>query len=256
MRVKLTLNALSEAAELPLNYQSSVAAMIYGALNQSSPDYAVGVHDFGYQTEGQTFRLFTFSRLHTRAASVRANKLALQDRSVTLQVSSPAPIFIQHLIAGLSHQPALHIGEAGFELTHTELIPPPIFRGQMAFRALSPITESVNGHEKHATFLGLTDDWSRVIGNNLTRKYRAFHGHDPKDQSMKWTWSESYIAKAEKQGARLSVLVDLHGIKIRGWLAPFVVEGSRELIELGYETGFGARNSMGFGMVEIDTWRT
>jgi CRISPR-associated endoribonuclease Cas6 len=35
---------------------------------------------------------------------------------------------------------------------------------------------------------------------------------------------------------------------VRGWLAPFTVEGSKALIELGYETGFGSRNSMGFGM--------
>jgi CRISPR-associated endoribonuclease Cas6 len=28
------------------------------------------------------------------------------------------------------------------------------------------------------------------------------------------------------------------------------VEGSTELIEIGYEAGFGARNSMGFGMAE------
>jgi CRISPR-associated endoribonuclease Cas6 len=46
------------------------------------------------------------------------------------------------------------------------------------------------------------------------------------------------------------VLADIHGTKIRGWLAPFTVEGSNELIRLGYETGFGARNSMGFGMAE------
>jgi CRISPR-associated endoribonuclease Cas6 len=39
------------------------------------------------------------------------------------------------------------------------------------------------------------------------------------------------------------------GIKVRGWLAPFAVEASKELIEIGYETGFGRSNAMGFGMV-------
>jgi CRISPR-associated endoribonuclease Cas6 len=30
-----------------------------------------------------------------------------------------------------------------------------------------------------------------------------------------------------------------------------VVRGSAELIEIGYEAGFGEKNSMGFGMVEM-----
>lgn len=47
------------------------------------------------------------------------------------------------------------------------------------------------------------------------------------------------------------MLTDIRGIKVRGWLAPFTVEGSPELIELGYEAGFGSRNSMGFGMAEV-----
>jgi CRISPR-associated endoribonuclease Cas6 len=38
---------------------------------------------------------------------------------------------------------------------------------------------------------------------------------------------------------------------VRGWLVPFRVEGSKELIELGYEAGFGKNNAMGFGMAEV-----
>ncbi|OYT33337.1 hypothetical protein B6U96_16165 [Archaeoglobales archaeon ex4484_92] len=31
----------------------------------------------------------------------------------------------------------------------------------------------------------------------------------------------------------------------------FGVKGDRKLIEFGYETGFGEKNSMGFGMVKV-----
>ena len=50
---------------------------------------------------------------------------------------------------------------------------------------------------------------------------------------MKWLWDENYIRKKETAGWRLSVLTDIHGIKVRGWLAPFMVEGSKELIQVG-----------------------
>ena len=46
-------------------------------------------------------------------------------------------------------------------------------------------------------------------------------------------------------------LVDYKGTKIRGVVAPFHVIGAPELIHIGYECGFGDKNSMGFGMVEV-----
>ena len=40
---------------------------------------------------------------------------------------------------------------------------------------------------------------------------------------------------------------------IRGTFAPFRLEVPRELIEVGYECGFGEMNSQGFGMVKISS---
>ena len=120
----------------------------------------------------------------------------------------------------------------------------------MAFRALSPITESFRNGQEHPRFLSLADDWSEIMQRNLLRKHEVLYGNPPEDQRFLWTWDKEYVARAEERGKRLSVLRDIRGIKIRGWLAPFMVEGSRALIELGYEAGFGARNSMGFGMAE------
>ena len=46
-------------------------------------------------------------------------------------------------------------------------------------------------------------------------------------------------------------LVDYKGIKIRGVVSPFHVIGAPELIHIGYECGFGDKNSMGFGMADV-----
>jgi CRISPR-associated endoribonuclease Cas6 len=120
----------------------------------------------------------------------------------------------------------------------------------MRFRALSPVTESVGEGQKHPRFLSPEDDWSEVVRRNLLRKYRALYGDEPADARLRFTWDAAYLADAARRGRRTSVLTDIHGIKVRGWLAPFEVEGSARLIETGYEAGFGSRNSMGFGMVE------
>jgi CRISPR-associated endoribonuclease Cas6 len=135
-------------------------------------------------------------------------------------------------------------------LAIAELVLAPEFKERMAFRALSPMTETIRAGEQHPSFLSLADDWSEIMQRNLLRKYEVLFGRQPDDTRLTFSWDKDYIASAERRGKRLSVLRDIRGTKIRGWLAPFVVEGSRELIELGYEAGFGARNSMGFGMGE------
>jgi CRISPR-associated endoribonuclease Cas6 len=168
-----------------------------------------------------------------------------------LQISSPVAEFVEHFVTGLFQSDSFQIAGARFTLESAETMCPPDFAERMSFRALSPITESVRDEQGRVRFLSLEDNWSEIIERNLLRKHHALHGHAPKNISLRWTWDQNYISETAKRGRRLSVLADIRGIKVRGWLAPFTVEGSRELIELGYETGYGSRNSMGFGMAEL-----
>lgn len=242
--------ALKELTELPLDYQYAVASLIYATLGSASTEFASNLHDIGYQMDGRSFKLFTFSRIRTIKARLVEESLLLEDPEIELQISSPVPEFIQHLVSGLSKHDTLQIAKGSFRLTHAELVLAPDFKEQMAFRALSPVTETFRGGQQHPTFLSLEHDWSEIMQRNLLRKHEVLYGYQPDDTRLIWSWDKEYIARAERQGKRLSVLRDVRGTKIRGWLAPFTVEGSQALIELGYEAGFGARNSMGFGMCE------
>lgn len=251
MRVRLTMTALRHRTELPLDYHHAVQSFIYATLASGSIEFAAKLHDVGYKTNGRTYKLFTFSRLQTTKASVDGHRLILESPNVRLLISSPVGEFIEQLVAGVSGGRELRIAGAMFQLAHIELMPPPVFQERMAFRALSPITETVRGEREHPSFLSLSDDWSEVLRANLLRKYEVLYGHQPDDQRFVWTWDKDYIARADQDGRRLSVLKEIHGINIKGWLAPFAVEGSKSLIEMGYEAGFGSRNSNGFGMCEL-----
>jgi CRISPR-associated endoribonuclease Cas6 len=251
MRVKLTLAALRQRAALPLNYQHAVASLIYAVLGQASAEFATRLHDEGFNDGGRSFKLFTFSRLDARSARIAGETLLLEDPAVSFQISSPVADFIEHFVEGLFRAETFRIADAAFRLEGVETLAPPDFTSRMRMRALSPVTEttSVEG-SKHARFLDLSDEWSEIVSRNLARKFRALHGREPADAILRWTWDRAYVADAGRKGRRLSKLTDIRGIKVRGWLAPFHVEGSRELIEIGYEAGYGSRNSMGFGMAE------
>ena len=250
MRVRLTLSALRREAELPLDYQYAVASLLYAALGRDSEEFATRLHDEGFSADGRTFRLFTFSRLETRRAEAAGDRLVLIDPTVSLHVSSPVTEFIEHLVAGLSRSGFLRLASAPFRLESAELLPPPAFAPVMRFRALSPVTESVDEGGRHARFLDPGDDWSEVVRGNLLRKHQALYGKGPQDTRLRWEWDTQYLAEVRGRGRRTSVLAEISGVKVRGWLVPFTVRGSEELIRMGYEAGFGSRNSMGFGMAE------
>jgi CRISPR-associated endoribonuclease Cas6 len=250
MRVKLTLTAFERATMLPLNYQHAVASMIYATLGQASTTFAARLHDTGFNTDGRNFKLFTFSRLTTARSRLVGDRLLLAEPTVYLQITSPVGEFVEHFVSGLFQCETFQIAGAQFRLAEAETLPAPVFTTHMRFRALSPITESVGEGQKHPRFLAPEDDWSEVIRQNLLRKHRALHASEPSDTNLCWAWDQAYLAAAARRGRRASALTDIRGIKVRGWLAPFTVEGSKELIELGYEAGFGSRNSMGFGMAE------
>lgn len=250
MRVKLTLQATKPTTVLPLNYNHAVASLIYDTLGQASTEFAARLHDEGFISDGRSFKLFTFSRLNVRRSRVKGNQLLLEDPTVTLQISSPVAEFVEHFVTGLFQAKSFHIAGSRFTLQQAETLPTPAFTERMSFRALSSITESVRDEQGGVRFLSPVDEWSEIIKRNLLRKYQALHGHAPSDERLIWTWNQSYLDEANRRGRRASALVDIRGIKVRGWLAPFTVEGSLELIEIGYEAGFGARNSMGFGMAE------
>jgi CRISPR-associated endoribonuclease Cas6 len=252
MRVKLTFSAIRQKTMLPLNYNHAVGSLIYRTLGNASEEFAALLHDEGFKAERRRFKLFTFSRLWMKRSRVVGDRLLLESPVVTLQVSSPVRDFIEHFVSGLFQSEVFNIAGAGFVLEQAETVAPPEISERMSFRALSPITESVRDEQNRVRYLGMNDDWSEVMQRNLVRKYIALHGREPLYDGLHWVWDEVYIAEQAKRNRRPSVLIEVNeGIKVRGWLVPFRVEGSKELIELGYEAGFGKSNAMGFGMAEV-----
>ena len=235
---------------LPLSYNHAVAGLIYRTIGNASEEFAARLHDEGFEADRRRFKLFTFSRLFARRSRVIGNRMMLESPEVSLQVSSPVGDFIEHFVSGLFQSEQFNIAGCEFALAEAETIAPPEFGERMSFRALAPVTESVRDEQNRVRYLNLEDDWSEIIGRNLVRKYEALYGRAPVCEGLHWEWDQVYIAEARKRNRRPSVLIEVSdGIKVRGWLAPFTIEGSKELIEIGYEAGFGKSNAMGFGMV-------
>ena len=250
MRIKLILTATQPNSFLPINSNHAIASLIYHTIGSSSHEFAKFLHEEGFAGDNRNFKMFTFSRPRPEHAQLVRDQYRLIKPTVELQISSPITEFVEHFVTGLFQAETFQLTGTQFTLQSAETLPMPEITQQMQFRCLSPITESVRDEQGRIRYLDINEDWSEIIGRNLLRKYQILHGQAPEDQRFKFEWDQAYLSDIAARGKRASALLDIRGVKIRGWLAPFTVEGSKELIELGYETGFGSRNSMGFGMAE------
>lgn len=252
MRINLVFRATDENASIPLNYNYAVSALIYKTIAESSPEFAQRLHEKGFVVGEKTFKLFTFSRIETKDAFVdfKSSRIFLNNPFIKLQVSSPIDEFLKNFVFGTFTKQTFRIDKSDFVLDSAETIEETEITEEMNFRALSPITQSIRNDKNETVYLLPKNAWSEAVTHNLQRKYEALYGKTLPFAKVEWKWNEAYFADERKQ-KKAEKLIDIKGIKVRGWLAPFSVKGDRELIKLGYETGFGNKNSQGFGMVEV-----
>ena len=250
MRIKI-LTDVGGRLTLPINYNHLLTGVIYRFLAESDPEYASFLHNQGYGAEPRRFKLFTFSQLMAERRRINGTQIHF-DSPLTWSVSSPVEDFLSHFANTLLSEGRLTLGKHRVQVQDVTIPRAPHFQSEMRFRCLSPVVMSTVRERdgKRSMHYCLPDDpaISDLIRQNLIRKHEVIHGHPPHDKTLTLQFDENYIAR--RQG-RVTRLIDFKGIKIKGIMCPFRVSGSRELIQIGYECGFGDKNSAGFGMVDI-----
>ena len=250
MRIQI-LADVGDGITLPVNYNHLLAGVIYRFLAESDPEYASFLHEEGYRAAEKRFKLFTFSQLMAERRRITGDKIHFRS-TLTWYVSSPVERFLSHFADTLLTEGRLSLAERQLPIKDVTIPRIPRFQSEMQFRCLSPIMMSTKRERdgKQVMHYCMPDDsaFSELIRQNLIRKHEAIHGRAPQDDPLSFAFDKTYINR--RQG-RVTRLIDYKGIKIRGIMCPFRVTGSPALIQIGYECGFGDKNSTGFGMVEI-----
>jgi CRISPR-associated endoribonuclease Cas6 len=264
MRLKLTLSQTKPVERLPINTGYLIASAIYATIAESSKAYAEWLHHEGYAIEDkpQNFKFFTFSNLDVPIREIHGNQLISKSRQCSFLISSPKDDFLQNLVTGLFHDGHLRLGPAMFQKKLIETLPEPEFKPQMSFVMLSPTTLSIQEidakgkHFKH--FLRPNDPRiPELMKQNLIHKYESLYEkpYPNKHAGFKFEFKSSYIQHQLKKGKGVEKLITIaegtpKETKVKAMLCPFTIEADPELIQVGYDCGFGNNNSMGFGMVK------
>ena len=250
MRIKIIADVGNELI-LPINYNHLLTGVIYRFLAESDPEYASFLHNEGYLAAEKHFKLFTFSQLMGERRRITGDKIHFRS-TLTWFVSSPIEHFLSHFADTLLREGRLTLGQHQLQVRDVTVPRIPHFQSEMSFRCLSAIVMTTvrEWDRKQAMHYCLPDDpeLSDLIRQNLIRKHEAMLGRAPHDDALVFAFDKNYI---DRRKGRVTRLVDYKGIKIKGVMCPFRVSGSIPLIQIGYECGFGDKNSAGFGMAEI-----
>jgi len=272
MRFKLTLQVTGSCKLLPINYQYEISAWIYKVIEQSDQEFSWLLHEQGYALGRKKFKLFTFSPLDIRPFRIhkKHQRIEILGEQVDLTVSFLIDRAAEEFVKGLFMHQQLGLGDklsrVDFEVSQVENLPPPLFESNSAlgesqtvrYRALSPICIAVKQADSpHPKYLHPQDEgYKGFFVKHLKTKLSASQkkattpgdfktGLDTTDINLKIlsTKPRSRLVKLKANTAEETL--------VRGWLFEFELTAPVAVHELGYYAGFGEKNSMGFGMVEV-----
>lgn len=255
MRLLLSLSA-PPGTVVPAHYNYQLSAAVYNLLHFGSADFAAYLHDIGFQLRGKSYKLFTFA-LRFKKTEFGNNVIRLLSPHAYLHVSSPlAEDFIHNFVLGTFGQQRLRVGPAEFDIERIETQPDPEFTDAMSFTLLSPLVLSTRREHKgrmQQYYLRPEDrnDIDRVLTSNLTAKYELLTGSKLTGGWVELDWNSRYMERHQRVTRRVTINEGGRAIDVIGIQAPFTLRGTPELIRVGYECGYGEKNSTGFGMARV-----
>lgn len=247
MRVKLTLvNSRGAKTILPPNYSRFVQGLIYQFMEKNISEI---IHGTGFTdpTTKRSFKMFTFSRLiPSKGARLKDGQLILNGH-LKLVIASPVSELLTSLATKILMAQKVQILDQTLIVKKVELEEQVRCEDKALVKTISPITVystllSPEGRKKTYYYSPFEDEFNRLVIENLTKKYRAFTGKNLKP--------EGYV-KPYKVSKKDLKIVTYKGTVIKGWDGVYELSLPPELFVMAMDAGLGAKNSQGFGCVEL-----
>jgi len=266
MRLKIQFELNGRRQRLPLNYQYPVSAWIYNVLANADKEFTDTLHNVGYILEnGKSFKLFTFSKInfpkHAWKILPKSDRMEVWARKAWLTVSFQLPEQIEKFVMGLFKNQQVFIGDKisgiGMQVVNVESIKQESFFKQnlhndittVKFKTISPVVigyfEDGNKNEQYIN--PMQSEYKSIFLNNLLDKYKAIGGNDVDTNNVNFEITKLYT-KTELQTIKAFTPAET---KIRAFHYEFLISAPKKIIEVGYNSGFGSMNSIGFGFCDV-----
>ncbi|MDP9750248.1 CRISPR-associated endoribonuclease Cas6 [Thermoanaerobacter pentosaceus] len=249
--MRITMEFIGEKnLVLPIHYNYIVQGFLYDLMGDSN--FAVFLHDKGFQYEKRKFKLFTFSRIEGEF-KILVDSKGQKKISITppfkFTVASPLDEFIFDISKNVLKKEYCHFNGQKFILNSLNIDNPPVFKSKARIKFISPVvmySTLKEGDIKYTYYYSPWDEkFSPLLLNNLLKKYELVYNVKAKDPYFK------LYPLSKQEDRRYSKMIKYKNVYVKGWMGIYEVETTPELLELAYYTGLGAKNSQGFGCFEI-----
>jgi len=241
MRLEVRLEPLTTGL-LPLTYREALQAAIYRHLPRSLGD---AVHDGRYWEGRRPVKPFVFSQLAGRVSYRRGEGFSV-DGPVWFRFASPASDLVQALADGLLRSGTVRLCGISFAVREVAALADVSVRSPLVVRALSPITvyRTVEREGKRYTqyYNPLNREFGELVAANLQRKAEVL-GLDPGDPVQ---------VEPLGIGPRSKRLEQYKGTWIEAWAGRYRLSGPEPMLWLALHAGLGAKNSQGFGYIDVE----
>jgi len=264
MRLRLLLSTVdSHNKIIPVNYQYPISAMIYHTIAEGNHPFAEFLHNSGFSSENKNYKLFTFSQLRfpPKGFRVEDDRLHILSNQFSLDVSFMVPAAVEHFIAGLFKSRHFSLGDvksqAQLIVNSVEVLPEPLFENSIKLHCLSPVVIGKQVENRNtAEYLAPGHvDYNRILTENLIRKYTAaiqsgFINPSKEIAGFEPVVSTEVINTPRRWGITIKANTPSQ-TKIIGYTFDFLLTAPPDLIRTGYLCGFGEKNALGMGCVEV-----
>jgi CRISPR-associated endoribonuclease Cas6 len=204
------------------------------------------LHGRGFISGVRSFKLFTFSRLTGPFNIDKEKGEIIFPQGASFVVSSPSVEFCTSLLNCLLSNGSIHFGMSNAEIAGIKVEKPEVESKTISLKVLSPVVTystflKPDGGKYTCYFQPGEKEFALQVGENLRKKYQAFYNQPAPTGEV----------EVRLRGTPRMNLVGYKGMVIRGYSCRLQLSGPRELLQMGLEAGLGAKNSQGFGCVEV-----
>jgi len=240
MRFLIRLDGKSSEFKVPYNHQHYLQGLIYRRIQRVNPGLSLNLH------RPKVPKLFTYSLFMTeKRKTIPGEKYFIGSGKGFFYFSTPIAEIAEAFIGGLLQEPEVTLWNERFYVEEVKALAEPNSYSGKTYSTLSPIAVTTLkpelGRLKQYDLSPTEEEFYSNLKENLKEKYVLLYGKAPPDEF------EVRVLKVKPKRFEVKP-----GIFQRAWHLVFKAYGDEELIKVGYQAGFGEKNSIGFGMVKVD----
>ncbi|ANF23049.1 CRISPR-associated endoribonuclease Cas6 [Thermococcus piezophilus] len=240
MRFEIRLRPENEPFRIPFNHQHKLQGLVYRRIQSVNPNLSLSLHN------PKVPKLLTYSLFMAEKRELAEDKSHLLGyRRGFFYFSTPIAKIAEAFIGGLLQKPEVELWGEKFTVEEVQALTEPRKLSGKKFVTLSPIamtTKRVQFGKPRSYDLGPNEpEFYDLLKENLREKYVLLYGSKPPE--------EFEIKVLNAKPKRFEVKPGIFQI---AWHLVFRAYGDEGLLRVGYQAGFGEKNSIGFGMVKVD----